>query len=121
MIGEEEARNPLDPCRLLLFVVLMILLLSPDQNGSRSSNLRDEESIQKQRKEKKALESQLEMDIRAMQNSSEHFPYNISGIYSGKWSRRRGESPWKSRKMLLGLIEQPTRGSNNSTKTSQLY
>lgn len=93
----------------------MILLLSPDQNGSRSSNLRDEESIQKQRKEKKALESQLEMDIRAMQNSSEHFPYNISGIYSGKWSRRKGESPWKSRKMLLGLIEQPTRGSNNST------
>ena len=115
MIEEEGARSPLDPCRVILLVVLMILLLSPDQNSGKSSNLRDEDTIQKQRKERKALESQLEMDIRAMQNSSEHFPYNISGIYLGKWNRRKNENPWKPKKMLLGLIEQQTRDPNNST------
>lgn len=68
MNGEEE-RNPLDVVRLVLGVLILVSLLTPNAKSSDSSNLREEEEIRRQKMEARSLTNKLTNDVKRMRET----------------------------------------------------
>ena len=79
MNGEEE-RNPLDVVRLVLGVLILVSLLTPNAKSSDSSNLREEEEIRRQKMEARSLTNKLTNDVKQMRETPSRYAYNVSGI-----------------------------------------
>ena len=73
-------------CRFLMIWFLVYMLLS-SVGDSKSQNLRDSDEIKRMKEVKRKLGEKLDIDYKALFIQKYNYPYNISGIYMGKWRR----------------------------------
>ena len=114
MNGEEE-RNPLDVVRLVLCVLILVSLLTPNSKGSDSSNLREEDEMRRQKLEARSLTSKLAHDVRLMRDTPSRYAYNVSGIFSGHWNRSSDSVVFRKSWIALAYRQDTPRLPNNSS------
>ena len=114
MNGEEE-RNPLDVVRLVVGVLILVSLLTPNTKGSDASNLREEEEIRRQKLEARSLTNKLAHDVRMMRDTSSRYAYNVSGFFSGHWNRSSDSIVFRKSWIGLAYRQDTPRLPNNSS------
>lgn len=114
MNGEEE-RNPLDVVRLVLGVLILVSLLTPNAKSSDSSNLREEEEIRRQKMEARSLTNKLTNDVKRMRETPSRYAYNVSGIFSGHWNRSSDSVVLRKLWIALAYKQDTPRLPNNSS------
>ena len=110
-----EGNSSFDFLRLLLSVMLIASLLTPDNRSNSRGNLRDSVTERNMRIVEQQLKKKLDLDVQYMYSPDSNYAYNVSGIFDGKWKSTNESIVTRTSQVSLGVVNNMIRRNQNTS------